>query len=80
MIRKAFVNTRSGLLCFLVALIIVLTGVSLFYYRQNQNYRRQNEELIIRNDSVLSVNIELRNALLQKILPGKTAGLKVKGK
>lgn len=45
---------------------VVLTAASGYLYRQNKSYQYQNQRLIVVNDSILSENIELKNALLQK--------------
>jgi len=46
--------------------LIVLVGASALLYRQNKSYQFQNQRLIIVNDSILSENLELKNALRQK--------------
>jgi hypothetical protein len=40
-----------------------------FLYRQNRVYQQKNKNLIIQNDSILSVNIELTKALQQRAVP-----------
>jgi hypothetical protein len=63
--RKIAIQVRPALLL-LTGIIFLLVLVSGFLYQQKRFYQQQNRELIIRNDSVLSVNIELKNALEQK--------------
>jgi hypothetical protein len=53
----------------LSAIIITLTGFSGYLYRCNLAYSKLNRELIIQNDSIISVNIELTRKL-----DGKTSG------
>ncbi|HEU4633489.1 MAG TPA: hypothetical protein VFS22_05870 [Flavisolibacter sp.] len=65
MIRKLSIHTRQVFLL-LTGIIFILVVLSGFLYQQKRFYQQQNRELIIQNDSVLSVNIELQNALEQK--------------
>jgi hypothetical protein len=46
-----------------IFLIIVLGVMSGCLYNHNRNYRQENRDLIIKNDSIISVNIELKDAL-----------------
>lgn len=46
--------------------LIVLSLITGYLYRQTENYLDENHRLIVINDSLLSVNIELRNALASK--------------
>lgn len=48
--------------------VVILLGVMVasiaangILYQQNRSYRTQNRELILQNDSILSVNLELIN-------------------
>lgn len=50
----------------IIAGFIALAIVSGKLYHQNKMYQQKNRRLIILNDSILSVNIELQNALKQK--------------
>jgi hypothetical protein len=50
---------RSFLTSALLMVTFLLTVVSGCLYRQNRSYESRNRELIIQNDSILSVNIEL---------------------
>jgi hypothetical protein len=38
----------------------ILLALLLVLYRQNKSYKRDNSELILLNDSIMSVNIELK--------------------
>jgi hypothetical protein len=63
--KKNAVKLRTTLFLFAGALILFVIA-SGYLYRQNRNYQYQNQRLIILNDSILSENIELKNALQQK--------------
>jgi len=76
-IRKAFIKLRSAVLFILIGGVIILTGATGFLYRQNKLYQKKNRELILKNDSVLSVNIELMNALQQRPVKKPSVSLKV---
>ena len=45
----------------LLCLTVTSVTVNGILYRQNCSYRYQNRELILQNDSILSVNLELTN-------------------
>ena len=45
----------------LLALMVVSVTVNAILYQQNRSYRTHNRELILQNDSILSVNLELIN-------------------
>ena len=47
----------------LVCVMVLLVMVSASLFLQNKHYRQENRELIIQNDSIMSVNIELKSAL-----------------
>ncbi len=54
----------SSVVVYIAALVTVLLMVAVgFLYSQNKVYKQLNKELIIQNDSVLSINIELKDAL-----------------
>ncbi len=53
----------SSILSFLMVVIVFLMVFVGFLYNQNKEYRNKNRELIIQNDSVLSVNVELKTIL-----------------
>jgi dTDP-4-dehydrorhamnose 3,5-epimerase-like enzyme len=45
---------------------MMLIFTSTYLYRENRSYQQENHRLIVSNDSILSVNIELKNQLQQK--------------
>jgi predicted solute-binding protein len=45
---------------------MMLIFTSTYLYRENRSYQLENHRLIVSNDSILSVNIELKNQLQQK--------------
>lgn len=49
-------------LCFIVCIEAL---VSLILLKQNRNYQQQNRQLIIQNDSILSVNLQSAKLLRQ---------------
>jgi len=55
----------------LSALTIILTGFSGYLYQSNIEYRKANRELIIQNDSIMSVNIELTRKLEGRMPDGE---------
>ena len=57
---------NSWLVMFPVLLISALSFLSFFLHKQNRSYQEQNRNLIIQNDSILSVNVELKQTLQQK--------------
>lgn len=74
------VKFSAGYIFLFVAgtIILTLSLVSGCLYHQNEVYRYENRQLILQNDSVLSVNIELKNLLNKKISPGKTSSVFLK--
>jgi dTDP-4-dehydrorhamnose 3,5-epimerase-like enzyme len=58
-------KTRRILFLFL-GVFVVLTFTSTYLYRENKSYQHENRRLLILNDSILSVNIELKGQLQQK--------------
>jgi hypothetical protein len=64
-VKKDAVNLER-ILFLLVTVFIVLTAASGYLYRQNKSYQHENQRLIIVNDSIISENMELKNALRQK--------------
>ena len=50
------------LLAMFIALVLVTT-VGSCLYNENKYYKKANRELIIQNDSIISVNIELKSAV-----------------
>jgi dTDP-4-dehydrorhamnose 3,5-epimerase-like enzyme len=45
---------------------MMLIFTSTYLYSENRSYQLENHRLIVSNDSILSVNIELKNQLQQK--------------
>jgi hypothetical protein len=45
----------------MLALMVGSITVNAILYQQNRSYRTHNRELILQNDSILSVNLELIN-------------------
>jgi hypothetical protein len=45
----------------LLALMVASMAVNAILYQQNRTYKHHNRELILQNDSILSVNLELIN-------------------
>ena len=43
--------------------VVLLATAGSFLYSQNRYYKKANRELIIQNDSIISVNIKLKSAL-----------------
>lgn len=61
----------SGFFYFLLAGSVLLLVLNCYLFTKNRTFKIENRELILRNDSLLSVTIELRRQLT---LPeGKTA-------
>jgi len=56
-------NARSPWLLVPVVIIIILFTVSSWLFSQNKAYARKNRELVLQNDSILSVNLDLINEL-----------------
>lgn len=48
---------------FFIGIILALTIISVCLLFENRSYQKQNRQLVIQNDSILSVNIELRKYL-----------------
>ena len=49
--------------------MFVFVSASGYLYRQKQSYQFENRRLVLQNDSILSENIELKNALQLKRSP-----------
>lgn len=47
----------------LLIITVTLASLSGVLYHRNKNYEYENRRLIIQNDSIMSVNIELKNAI-----------------
>ncbi|MBD0367124.1 MAG: hypothetical protein ICV53_13605 [Flavisolibacter sp.] len=70
----------SSILSFLMVVIVFLMVFVGFLYNQTKEYKNKNRELIIQNDSVLSVNVELKailNATQNEKQSHPTADVKV---
>jgi hypothetical protein len=50
-------------------IILTLSMISGCLFQQNRKYEMQNRDLIIQNDSIMSVNIELKNFLKRENAP-----------
>jgi hypothetical protein len=59
----------------LTSIIVILAIVSGCLYHQNKKYESQNRKLIIQNDSIQSVNIELKHSIKLKSAADKKAGV-----
>ncbi|WP_336516620.1 hypothetical protein [Pollutibacter soli] len=51
-------------------LITLLAMGMVFVFREKQFYRQKMRELIIQNDSIMSINIELKTKLEQQLANG----------
>lgn len=65
-------------LLILFAGAVLLITASGYLYKENKSYQYENQRLIILNDSILSENIELKNALRQKQSPMAGEAFKLK--
>jgi hypothetical protein len=54
------------ILYILFGFFLVLIGISGFLFKENRDFNKKNRDLIIANDSIMSVNIELHQALQKK--------------
>lgn len=54
----------------LLATVLVLSFAALLLYQQKSKVQTVNRVLILQNDSILSENIELKNAILQQEVSG----------
>lgn len=61
--RFRFFRSNSPVLLILIAISVILIVINGCLYKTNKVYRRENRDLIIQNDSVLSINIELNEEL-----------------
>jgi hypothetical protein len=61
--KKGFIRKSPLVLVFMLCIILVLLGINGCLYQKNKAYSRENRQLIIQNDSLLSINIELNEAL-----------------
>ena len=72
--KQAKSATGSLLLPILWGAAVCLVLFSTYLYKNNQSVKQHNRELIIQNDSIISVNIELRQELERR--EGKLAKTK----
>jgi hypothetical protein len=79
-VKKAVSQLGHYFILLITCSALVLFVVSGFLYHQNSSFKKENRRLIIANDSIISVNIELKNALTDKNNPGgkKTASARIK--
>lgn len=61
--KKAAFKANWFLFVLLAGLTIIAIAFSGFLYHRNQIYLTNNRQLILQNDSIMSVNIELKKAL-----------------
>jgi hypothetical protein len=61
--QKQISTNSSGVLLLMVIMLVLLTTVGSCLYSENRYYKKANRELIIQNDSIISVNIELKSAV-----------------
>lgn len=61
--QKRISTSGSGVLLVMVIALVLLTTVGSCLYSENRYYKKANRELIIQNDSIISVNIELKSAV-----------------
>jgi hypothetical protein len=65
-------------LILLFGIILTLTLVSGYLFRQNKMYEGRNRNLIIQNDSILSANIEMKNFLQKNVSSLKASSTRLK--
>ncbi len=61
--QKQISYKRSYLLLVMAIALVLATTAGSYFYSENKYYRKANRELIIQNDSIISVNIELKSAI-----------------
>ncbi|MGZ8544782.1 MAG: hypothetical protein ACXWV0_05770 [Flavisolibacter sp.] len=61
--QKQISYKRSYLLLVLAIALVLATTAGSYFYSENKYYRKANRQLIIQNDSIISVNIELKSAV-----------------
>jgi hypothetical protein len=54
-------KSKRLVVVFLLGLMVASVTVNGILFQQNRSYKHQNRELILQNDSILSVNLELIN-------------------
>lgn len=70
--------SNKNILVFAGAIILLLAVISGCLFQQNRKYAAENRRLIIQNDSIMSVNIELKQFLKKESATGKTSSLGLK--
>ena len=60
-IEKAYMKRKSLPVFILLGVMVASIAANGILYQQNRSFRTQNRELILQNDSILSVNLELIN-------------------
>ena len=63
--KRAQLQVKSFLYLLLAGFLLMGSASGYLFY-ENKSYQHQNHRLIIVNDSILSENIELKNALQQR--------------
>lgn len=56
-------KAKSSFWIIFLTMFIGMAGINLFLVVQNVSYGKENRELILQNDSILSVNLDLTNEL-----------------
>lgn len=56
-------NKVKAFVISLIAIIAILLMISFRQYQRNEKYRENNRELLLQNDSIMSINIELKEQL-----------------
>lgn len=67
--QQASVAIRKPLFFLLNCIVLLLCVLVIFLYREKKTVQQQNRELIIQNDSIMSVNIVLTDSVKQDPLP-----------
>jgi hypothetical protein len=71
------VQKIKTLIITLVAVIAILLLISFRQFQRNEQYREHNRELLLQNDSIISINIELKDELKEyKQIPYSVNGQK----
>jgi hypothetical protein len=76
--KGQFSSFTSIMLIILSGIVITLSATTGYLYRQNKHFQSEQRELIIQNDSIISVNIKLTQALETKSGPAKNPSLSFK--
>ena len=78
--KKASLMIRKPVFFLMNGAILILCFISGILYTEKQSVQKRNRQLIIKNDSIMSVNIVLSDSLKKKpLLPiGKSLSLVLK--